>query len=215
MPKLHAVMPSEVTSLARECGFNLSEDAAETLAGYLGLLMQWNRAMNLVGTSTWEQTFRELVPDSLHLARFLDTLDLPDAPRCRDLGAGAGLPGIPLRAVWHKGDYLMVEAREKRALFLSTVLARRPLPGTRVFRGRAETLPNGPSERADLILGRAFMPWPALLELARDHLTPGGCAVLLLNRPLDPGLLEGWKLAAEYRYTVARHDRAFAAVRPL
>ncbi len=215
MPKLYAVAPAKVAALARRDGFDLSGDATETLAVYLGLLMQWNRAMNLVGTSTWEETFRELVPDSLHLARFLETLELPDAPRCRDLGAGAGLPGIPLRAVWQKGEYLMVEAREKRALFLSTILARRPLPGTRVFRGRAESLPNGPSERADLILGKAFMPWPALLKLARDHLTPKGCVVLLLNRPLDPDLLEGWRCTGDYRYAVSGRDRAFAAVRPL
>ena len=118
--------------------------------------------MNLVGTRTAEDTFFTLVVDSLHLGRFLrEDVEYSAAPCCWDLGSGAGLPGLPLRMIWQEGDYWLVEAREKRALFLSTVLAKYPLPGTHVFRGRAEAFMAGPPARtADLIVSRAFMPWP-------------------------------------------------------
>ncbi len=145
----------ELARLCAEAGFAPDEtpEAAQALAGYLELLMKWNRVMNLVGTRTWQATFRTLIVDSLHLARFLRSLPLPEAPETWDLGAGAGLPGIPLRAVWQVGIYHLVDAREKRTLFLSNVLARHPLPGTVVFRGRVEEfMPTRP--KADCVVSR-------------------------------------------------------------
>ena len=157
-----SVSPYDLQDWAKRAGFELTEETLPPLAGYLGLLIQWNRVMNLVGTRTTEDTFFTLVVDSLHLGRFLrEDVEYSAAPCCWDLGSGAGLPGLPLRMIWQEGDYWMVEAREKRALFLSTVLAKYPLPGTHVFRGRAEAFMAGPPARtADLIVSRAFMPQP-------------------------------------------------------
>lgn len=122
--------------------------------------------MNLVGTRTAEETFATLVVDSLHLADFLVQdwameTPLSGEPDCWDLGSGAGLPGLPLRMLWQQGTYWMVEAREKRALFLSTVLARFPLPETRVFRGRPK--PSWPDRRPERpILSSAGLSCPGL-----------------------------------------------------
>ena len=119
-----SVSPYDLQDWAKRAGFELTEETLPPLAGYLGLLIQWNRVMNLVGTRTAEDTFFTLVVDSLHLGRFLrEDVEYSTAPCCWDLGSGAGLPGLPLRMIWQEGDYWMVEAREKRALFLSTVLA--------------------------------------------------------------------------------------------
>ena len=178
-----SVSPYDLQDWAKRAGFELTEETLPPLAGYLGLLIQWNRVMNLVGTRTAEDTFFTLVVDSLHLGRFLrEDVEYSAAPCCWDLGSGAGLPGLPLRMIWQEGDYWLVEAREKRALFLSTVLAKYPLPGTHVFRGRAEAFMAGPPARtADLIVSRAFMPWPGVLELVKGNLNPNGVLVLLLG----------------------------------
>ena len=165
--------------------------------------------MNLVGTRTAEDTFFTLVVDSLHLGRFLrEDVEYSTAPCCWDLGSGAGLPGLPLRMIWQEGDYWMVEAREKRALFLSTVLAKYPLPGTHVFRGRAEAFMAGPPARtADLIVSRAFMPWPGVLELV----------VLLLRERLQESpdweqAAQNWRIAGQYTYTASRTQRYLYAL---
>lgn len=182
-----SVSPYDLQDWAKRAGFELTEETLPPLAGYLGLLIQWNRVMNLVGTRTAEDTFFTLVVDSLHLGRFLrEDVEYSAAPCCWDLGSGAGLPGLPLRMIWQEGDYWLVEAREKRALFLSTVLAKYPLPGTHVFRGRAEAFMAGPPARtADLIVSRAFMPWPGVLELVKGNLNPNGVVVLLLREHLQ------------------------------
>ena len=108
-----SVSPYDLQDWAKRAGFELTEETLPPLAGYLGLLIQWNRVMNLVGTRTAEDTFFTLVVDSLHLGRFLrEDVEYSAAPCCWDLGSGAGLPGLPLRMIWQEGDYWMVEARE-------------------------------------------------------------------------------------------------------
>lgn len=183
----HAPTPAETDAEARRAGFDLPEAATAALTRYVSLLLKWNRAMNLVGRAGWPDVFRDLVADSLHLAGFLPRLPLPDAPLSLDLGAGAGLPGVPLRVLWNAGDYVLVELREKRAVFLEQAVAALGLARTRVWRGRAEdvlaALPGlglG-GRRADLLLSRAFMPWPKLLPLAASLLTDGGTLVVLAN----------------------------------
>lgn len=196
-------------TLARELGalgFSLPEKALEDLAAYLSLLMKWNKAMNLVGTRTWETTLRSLVVDSFHLADFLARLPLPSAPVTLDLGAGAGLPGIPLRLVWKKGSYTLVEAREKRALFMRTSLSALALADTAVFHGRAEDFfaASGP---ADLIISRAFMPWRELLEFIPTALVPGGHVVFLTLAPAPEDIPAPWKLVAQTAYSADKTER--------
>ena len=168
--------------------------------------------MNLVGARGWQDALHNLVVDSFHLAPFLDALPLPPAPRCWDLGAGAGLPGIPLRMLWTRGSYTLIEAREKRALFLGTCLAAHPLAGVEVFHGRAEHFMAGPPPRqADLILSRAFMPWPELLAFVAPGLHAQGQVVLLLNaETVSPP--DGWTLTHSADYSVRGARRHFAAL---
>ncbi|MCR5563648.1 MAG: class I SAM-dependent methyltransferase, partial [Desulfovibrio sp.] len=159
-----------------------------------------------------------LVADSFHLARFFEALPLPVAPDGRldaaDLGAGAGLPGIPLRLVWQKGCYTMVEAREKRALFISSVLARLSLPRTDVYRGRVEDFFAARGEALGLIVSRAFMPWRELLTLAAPHLGDGGVIVVLASQAPPKAAPEGWLQTGAREYTACGRQRWFWAFTP-
>ena len=204
--------PEKVRAICAASGFSLEDAVLSSLTVYLSLLGKWNRAMNLVGPAAWEDMLRLLVADSFHLAAFLASLDLPDRPRCWDLGSGAGLPGLPLRMVWKAGDYTLVEAREKRALFLRTVLAACPLEGVTVFQGRAERFMPAHAP-AHLVVSRAFMPWEKLLALVEPHLAPGGFCVFLTLSPLPFSLPKGWTTAAGKQYTVADASRHFWALR--
>jgi len=167
---------------AQDEGFKAATDQARILAYYLTLLVKWNKSMNLVGPQRWEKVFHSLIIDSLHLADFLDSLDLPDNPVSLDLGAGAGLPGIPLRTLWQAGDYHLVESREKRCIFMRTALRMMKLPRIEVFQGRAEKFPQE-TLPADLILSKAFMPWKELLEFVKPMVAPQGRIVILSNDP--------------------------------
>ena len=189
------------------------------LLAYLAILQKWNKVMNLVGPYSWQEILRLLLVDSAWLASFLTSLQeegkLALEPEGWDLGAGAGLPGIPLRLLWEKGIYTLVDARQKRTLFLRAVLAAHALPRTLVHEGRAEQfMPTRP--RADLVVSRAFMPWQDVLSLVGPYLAPAGCVVFLVLQPapdqpcLDklsrPG--QKWSVQGQQEYT-AGGDRRF------
>ncbi|MBN2141249.1 MAG: 16S rRNA (guanine(527)-N(7))-methyltransferase RsmG [Desulfovibrionaceae bacterium] len=209
-----------VLDAAAGAGRPVSPGQAEGLAEFLSLLVKWNRGLNLVGPGTWRDIFDRLVVDSLFLADFLTGLDLAAEPLCLDLGAGAGLPGIPLRLVWGPGDYWLVESRQKRAAFMRSALARLGLARTTVFHGRAEDAAREifraeGAAGADLVLGRAFMPWPEFLAFSRPLLGPEkGLVLVMANEPPpgDPG--PGWSLAGRASYPAAGASRYFWALTP-
>lgn len=188
-------------------GRNLSAEEARLLAAYLDVLVRWNRRINLVGPTTGPEILETLIQDSWLLADLLQELD-PQPEMTLDPGAGAGLPGIPLRIFWRSGQYFLVEPRRKRAIFMNQALATLRLPNTFVLDVRMEELP--PARRtADLIVSRAFRPWRELLASARDHLAPGGRVVIMASASRPDAETPGYILERTREYSVAGKSRAF------
>lgn len=212
------VTAEAVSRAAAGLGRELTGPQAEGLAGYLELLVGWRRKINLVGPADWPTIFTTLVADSWHLADFLTgaaatCLPSAQAPLCTlDFGAGAGLPGIPLRLFWERGEYVLLESRLKRAIFLGEAADRLRLPRTTVAEGRVEaTVPAELAKRPGacfLCLGRAFAPWPKFLGLCRG-LVPNPMAVLAMtNDPVPPQDVPAtFSLAAQTAYPSAARTR--------
>ena len=209
-PALVPPAPEALAGCARQAGLTIPEQALQPLGIYLTELIRWNSVMNLVGAHDWREALTNLAGDSFHLAAFLADLPLPEAPLHWDLGSGAGLPGIPLRMVWERGDYWLVEAREKRALFLSRMLCSLRLPRTHVHRGRVEHFFGTQPRGADCVISRAFMPPETLLPLLAPHLAPQGLVILLCNRQ-PAALPPGWERVQHRAYSVRRPTAAASA----
>jgi 16S rRNA (guanine527-N7)-methyltransferase len=214
-PDAPALSPAGLAAACRALRCPVPDDALAPLGAYLALLMRWRRVMNLVGAKDWREALR-LAADSFFLARFLAGLPLPGQPLTWDLGAGAGLPGIPLRMVWQAGEYHMVESREKRAIFLSTALALLALPRTSAVCERVEAFfarMRAQQRPADCILSRAFMPWEGLLPFVADSLAPDGFVCIAAKRPPPKALPRPWKPVAECAYELGGTQRFFWALR--
>ena len=196
----------EVARIARGLGRELDEAQTRGLAVYLELLARWNKRMNLVGARDWRSALRDLVADSWHVADVLAGLDVGDSPLSLDLGAGAGLPGLPLRLFWETGEYCLVEIRAKRVVFLRYALEAMELTGTFIFEGKAEDALNkyGP---ADIVLSRAFMPWQGFLGFVEGAVR--GYALVMANEPPpETGQVpEGWSLVKGHAYPAGQGER--------
>ena len=208
MKKNTAPSLADVASLLQREGFTPSASELESLTGYLDLIMKWNKVMNLVGPYSWQDVLTILIIDSLHLNDFLRFLPLPQAPVTWDFGAGAGLPGIPLRALWQEGDYFLVDVREKRAMFMEQTVKRLRIPNTTVYKGRVEDF-MAEHDPADLMLSRAFMPWRKLLDLVGPNIRQEGRIVVLALEPTPEELPEGWSLEKDISYKVGKDTRYF------
>lgn len=117
---------------------------------------------------------------------FLDSLlflrVLPPRPlKVLDVGAGSGIPGLPIRLVDPAISLTLIEAKRKRVSFLLAACRELGLSDVQVLEGRAERLVDeGPEIAAsfDAVVARAVGAEDDLLPLALRYLRPGGLVVL-------------------------------------
>lgn len=147
-------------------GIDLSPEQHAQLTGFLTLLLKWNQAYNLTAI----RDPQEMVP--LHLLDSLSILTFLRGPRILDVGAGAGLPGIPLAIARPDLDFTLLDANGKKTRFMQQAAWELGLQNVRVVQSRLEAYqPEAPFQT---ITSRAFTALPRILELCTPRLAPGG-----------------------------------------
>ena len=164
---------------------------------YANLLLHWNRTHHLTALRTRAAIARGLFLDSL-LWRAL----LPRPPlKALDIGAGAGIPGIPLRLVEPALSLTLMESKRKPVSFLQALLRELGLRDVTVVHGRAEALVLEDSEisrKFDVVLTRSVGLDTKQMEAVLGFLGPGGSLVASGPPPGRPTPRLGSK-GAEWR----------------
>jgi 16S rRNA (guanine527-N7)-methyltransferase len=179
-------------------GRPLDARAREQFSQYLDLLLLWNRAQNLTGLESPPEIVRGLFEDSL---LFLPLL--PARPiRMLDIGAGAGIPGMPLRIVDNAIEVTLMESKRKRVSFLKALRRELALENSVVIEeGRAEVLASdvlGRSGEFDVAVARAIGNLPQIVPTALQYLKPGGLFIASAPPP-DQLIGSGRELQGEWR----------------
>ena len=168
------------TALLSITGHRLTSLAREQFSHYLELLMEWNRVHRLTGLGSRDDIIRRLFRDSL---LFLPLI--PDRPlSLLDIGAGSGVPGVPLRIVEPGISLSLIESRRKPVSFLLALKRELGLPDIRVIHGRAETILDQYHDlkgQYDAVVMRAVGLGAPLLKSAMSYLKKGG--VLIVSGP--------------------------------
>lgn len=136
---------------------------AEKMDAYIRTLQAYNAKFNLVNADAYDDIAVRHILDSLSGAVVIRTLiekrlatGVPrDAIVLADIGSGAGLPGIPLAAVFSDFQCVLVERMTKRADFLRHCAATLGLQNVSVEENQAERLAQ---HRFDIAAFRAFRP---------------------------------------------------------
>jgi 16S rRNA (guanine527-N7)-methyltransferase len=114
-----------------------------------------------------------------HLADALVALELPLVQRAAaiaDLGAGAGVPGIPLAIALPEARVTLIEGNGRKCEFMAGVIESLGLGNAEVVNGRAETWSAGVG-RHDVVTARALGPLDVVAEYAAPLLSLGGALV--------------------------------------
>ena len=149
---------------------NVSRETIDKFRAYLTLLEKWQARINLVANSTLAEAWQRHILDSGQLAAFYP----PQTKNIMDVGSGAGFPGLVL-AIMGGVTVDLVEADQRKAVFLSTVIRELDLPA-KVHNQRIETLPQ---LFPDVITARALAPVPKLLKLIENQLSPESVCLFL------------------------------------
>jgi len=140
---------------------------------------------------------RELFIDSMF---FLVAVP-PGAATVVDVGAGAGIPGLPMRLARPAIRLTLVEAKRKRVSFLRAACRELELADVQVIEGRAETVIDREPQLGaafDVAVARAVGSPEALLPLAGPYLKPHG--ILIVSGPPARSTHPGFKeITAELR----------------
>jgi 16S rRNA (guanine(527)-N(7))-methyltransferase RsmG len=142
-----------------------SSDAEARLAIYIDVLATWNARINLVGRGDTAALVGRHLADSLAVLALLPA----GARRIVDLGAGAGLPGLPV-AIATGIETHLVDRDQRKCAFLREVGRR---TGAQVVVHEADFAGLAPIG-ADIVLSRATAALPLLLDAAGRHARKGG-----------------------------------------
>lgn len=91
-----------------------------------------------------------------------------------DLGAGSGLPSLPLAILYPQHRFHLLDAQEKRCRFAESAAGKLGLKNVTVYHGVVQDFPKKypTAPKADIVVFRAFRKILASLELALHVLKP-------------------------------------------
>jgi 16S rRNA (guanine527-N7)-methyltransferase len=180
-----------------EMGLAVEQAAIQLLWRYASELLRWNERVNLTGITVVEEVVEKHLLDSLAVL-----VEVGSAGTVLDLGAGAGLPGIPLALARPDLFVTPVDAVGRKVAFMKSAVAHLGLVGRVAPRHLHLT---GAAERDGLargkvLISRAFRDVAAWVALAKGYLEPGGRIVAMVGAMPSHASLAA--VAAEHRLRV-------------
>jgi 16S rRNA (guanine527-N7)-methyltransferase len=128
---------------------------------------------NLVAAGERDSVYERHISECIAVAGHLE---LRRDERWLDLGTGGGLPGLVLARLFPDAHWSVVDATAKKVAAVRQFADELGLRNVTAVAGRAEELARDASHRSTYagVVSRAVAPLPALMELARGFLRPGG-----------------------------------------
>ncbi|MFZ5876846.1 MAG: 16S rRNA (guanine(527)-N(7))-methyltransferase RsmG [Nitrospirota bacterium] len=148
---------------------------------FLAELRKWNQRINLTAAETINDLVTRHVLDSL--AGMLVLNELPAGAQIADLGSGAGFPGLPIKIARPDLHMTLIEPRQKRAAFLTTVCALLKLQDIAIVEETMDLRRQVPDlvGRFDAVLMRAVAEPRSAKDLALPLVKPGGMVVIWVS----------------------------------
>jgi 16S rRNA (guanine527-N7)-methyltransferase len=122
-----------------------------------------------------------------------------------DLGAGAGLPSLPLAILFPQHTFHLLDSQEKRCRFAIAAAEKVGCTNVKVYHGVVQDFPekHGKNLQADVVIFRAFRKILASLELALHILPQNRTAKVLYWRSQTVSFSEaGFKRMADLGYSI-------------
>jgi 16S rRNA (guanine527-N7)-methyltransferase len=161
-------------------GIESSEQQRDNWLGYVALLVKWNKAYNLTAVRDPQGMISRHILDSLSIAHHIQ------GQKLLDVGAGAGIPSIPLAILWPDRQIIALDSNGKKTRFMEQVRSELDLGNFTALQTRVEDYQ--PNELFDGILSRAFASLGSFVSLSQHLLAHDG-AFWAMKAVIDTGEL--------------------------
>lgn len=197
-----------IISEFQKCNIELSQDKADKLLKLYEFLVEYNQNVNLTAITNFEEVVVKHFIDSVLP---FSMIDIKENSSFIDVGTGAGFPSIPLMIVRPDLKGTLLEALNKRCVFLEKACE---LTGVdvKVVHGRAEDYAKEKREAFDFATARAVAAMPVLCEYCIPYVKAGGRFIALKSVNEDEAQCEkavkvlGGKIAEIKDYTITNGD---------
>lgn len=191
-----------------KCNITLSGEQADKFVKLYEFLVEYNKNVNLTAITD----FKEVV-----IKHFVDSVlpftmvDIKANSSFIDVGTGAGFPSIPLMIVRSDLKGTLLEALNKRCVFLEKACELVSIKAT-VVHGRAEDYAKEKRESFDFATARAVAAMPVLSEYCMPYVKTGGKFIALksVNEEIEQSESAiktlGGKISEVKDYTITNGD---------
>tara|TARA_B100000767_G_C19643843_1_gene483731 strand:- start:47 stop:679 length:633 start_codon:yes stop_codon:yes gene_type:complete len=157
-----------ISSLSLNC----NEEMLCSLLAYVDLLKKWNSAYNLLGRNESDSLVSRHILDSLCVDPYLG------GNLIADIGAGAGLPGIPLAILNPEKNFVLIDSNGKKTRFMFQVQIQLGLDNISIENCRVEHYQS--IQQIDMVMCRAFSTLAHALTMLQPIFS-GDCKLLAMK----------------------------------
>lgn len=191
-----------------KCKIKLSGEQAEKFVKLYEFLVEYNQNVNLTAITDFEEVVIKHFVDSVLP---FTMVNIKENSSFIDVGTGAGFPSIPLMIVRPDLKGTLLEALNKRCVFLEQACELVGVKAT-VVHGRAEDYAKEKRESFDFATARAVAAMPVLSEYCMPYVKVGGKFIALksVNEEIEQSeraiKILGGKKAKVKNYTITNGD---------
>ena len=185
---------------------NVSRETLDELNAYSYSILNKNKEINLISTTTEKSINTRHIVDS---AQTIEFIDKNDVKICTDLGSGAGLPGIVLAILMKpkKPEFKVIfyEKSYHKSNFLKEISKKFKL-NTEI---KQKNIFEQKNLQTDIIISRAFKPLPVIFEIALNNFKEFKYIILFLGKSGREILNEAsrkWKFEYEEKKSLTNDE---------
>ena len=189
-------------------GIEITDEQADKYFKLYEFLVEYNENVNLTAITEFSDVIVKHFVDSVLP---FTMIDVKDGASFIDVGTGAGFPSIPLMIYRNDLKGTLLEALNKRCVFLEKACELVGVKAT-IVHGRAEDYAKEKRGQFDIATARAVAAMPVLSEYCMPYVKKGGMFVALksVNEEITESenaiKVLGGKLIKQTDYSIANGD---------
>lgn len=194
----------KIKEYAKEIGILLDEKQIKQFYQYQQILLEWNEKINLTAIIQQEEIILKHFIDSLTIVKYIEK-----NKRLIDVGTGAGFPAIPLKIIREDMEIVLLDALNKRILFLNEVIHQLKLSKIQTMHARVEDLGKNKKYREsfDYATSRAVANLATLSEYLMPLVKLNGICICMKGSSVGDEIKQSQKAISVLGGTIGLVDK--------